>query len=98
MTIHIGNDFLAGFIFGLMVLALTAFFLAENEESDENEEITSVETINEDILGQDIDTNLISDGNHTFGELYDHRITNFIALCRNLKKGNNTIGQPDNIL
>lgn len=27
-------------------------------------------------------TNQISDGNHTFGELYDHRITLFIALCR----------------
>lgn len=26
------------------------------------------------------DTNLISDGFHTFGELYDHRITLFLAL------------------
>lgn len=29
-----------------------------------------------------LDTNLISDGYHTFGELYEHRITLFIALCR----------------
>lgn len=29
-----------------------------------------------------IDTNLISDGYHTFGELYDHRIQLFITACR----------------
>jgi hypothetical protein len=28
------------------------------------------------------DTNKISDGYHTFGELYDHRIEIFIALCK----------------
>lgn len=38
--------------------------------------------INELIKGKD--TNLISDGYHTFGELYEHRITLFIALCRAL--------------
>ena len=27
-------------------------------------------------------TGLLSDGYHTFDELYDHRITLFIALCR----------------
>lgn len=32
------------------------------------------------ILG--VDTNLISDGFHTFGELYAHRIELWIALCR----------------
>lgn len=37
------------------------------------------------ILIKDSDTNLISDGYHTFGELYEHRITLFIALCRLLK-------------
>lgn len=31
-----------------------------------------------------VDSNLISDGYHTFGELYDHRITLYIALCRTL--------------
>lgn len=30
-------------------------------------------------------TDLISDGYHTFGELYDHRITLWIALCRELR-------------
>lgn len=29
-----------------------------------------------------LDTNLISDGYHTFGELYEHRITLFIALLK----------------
>lgn len=29
-----------------------------------------------------IDSNKISDGYHTFGELYEHRITLFIALCK----------------
>lgn len=29
-----------------------------------------------------VDTNLISDGYHTFGELYEHRIELWIALCR----------------
>lgn len=28
------------------------------------------------------DTNQISDGYHTFGQLYDHRIALFLALCR----------------
>jgi hypothetical protein len=31
---------------------------------------------------EDTDANLLSDGYHTFGELYDHRITLFIALLR----------------
>lgn len=29
-----------------------------------------------------LDTNQIRDGYHSFGELYEHRITLFIALCR----------------
>lgn len=29
-----------------------------------------------------LDTNLISDGYHSFGELYEHRFTLFIALCK----------------
>jgi len=33
-----------------------------------------------------VDTNLISDGYHTFGELYEHRIELWIALCRTLAK------------
>lgn len=30
------------------------------------------------------DTNGVSDGYHTFGELYDHRITLYLALCRTI--------------
>lgn len=30
------------------------------------------------------DTNLISDGYHTFGELYEHRFELYLALCRQL--------------
>lgn len=41
--------------------------------------------INDLIKQKGVDTNLISDGYHTFGELYEHRITLFIALCRLLK-------------
>ena len=32
-------------------------------------------------------TGKISDGYHTFDELYEHRITLFIALCYQLKRG-----------
>lgn len=34
-----------------------------------------------------INTNEVSDGYHTFGELYDHRITLFIALCNVIMAG-----------
>lgn len=37
-----------------------------------------------------LDTNLISDGYHTFGELYDHRISLFIALCSVIPYGKYT--------
>lgn len=39
------------------------------------------EEINKLIKESKVDTNLISDGYHTFGELYEHRITLFIVLC-----------------
>jgi hypothetical protein len=29
-----------------------------------------------------VDTNRVSDGYHTFGELYEHRIELYLALCR----------------
>lgn len=38
------------------------------------------EEINKIIKDEKLDTNLISDGYHTFGELYEHRIVLFIAL------------------
>lgn len=46
-------------------------------------DMTKEEALN--FLIKDSDTNKISDGYHTFGELYEHRITLFIALCRLLK-------------
>lgn len=49
----------------------------EVEKPEVNEEF-----INSLIKDTNVETNKISDGYHTFGELYDHRIANFIALCR----------------
>lgn len=40
--------------------------------------------INELIKQEGVDTNLISDGYHTFGELYEHRCRLFIALCHQM--------------
>lgn len=40
------------------------------------------EYINALIKAKGVNTNLISDGYHTFGELYEHRHVLFIALCR----------------
>lgn len=34
------------------------------------------------VEGENLDTNLVSDGYHTFGELYEHRIQLWIAVCR----------------
>lgn len=46
---------------------------------DSNKVIDSLNTI---IKTTGINTNKISDGYHTFGELYEHKITLFIKLCR----------------
>lgn len=43
---------------------------------------TITDAINHIIKDGAVETNKISDGYHTFGELYEHRITLFIALCR----------------
>lgn len=43
----------------------------------------TVEEINEEI--KNVDSNLISDGYHTFKELYEHRIVLYIALCTQLR-------------
>jgi hypothetical protein len=37
------------------------------------------------LIADGCDTNKISDGYHTFAELYEHRIELFIALCRKIK-------------
>ena len=47
--------------------------------------ISNERAINTLIAGQNVNTNLISDGYHTFGELYEHRIALFIALCKQIQ-------------
>lgn len=44
------------------------------------------ENILNKLISGKIDTNLISDGYHTFGELYHHRTVLYIALCRMMHK------------
>lgn len=51
---------------------------------DTNSGRTLEESINFIIQKTKAETNLISDGYHTFGELYEHRITNFVVLCRQI--------------
>lgn len=47
-------------------------------------QMSNESALNTLIAGPNVNTNLISDGYHTFGELYDHRIALFIALCKQL--------------
>lgn len=39
-----------------------------------------------ELMGAPINVGEVSDGHHTFNELYDHRITLFIALCAHVRK------------
>lgn len=48
--------------------------------------ITNESALNTLIQGEHINRNQISDGYHTFGELYEHRIVLFICLCFYLYK------------
>lgn len=48
------------------------------------------EAINILIKDGGVDTNKISDSYHTFGELYEHRITLFIKLLEKMKKYGST--------
>lgn len=49
--------------------------------------------INQLIQNDKADTNLISDGYHTFGELYEHRIINFVTLCKVISNSNYLAGR-----
>lgn len=49
------------------------------------------EEINQLIKTSGVDTNLISDGYHTFGELYEHRIDLYVTLCRVLSWEHNNL-------
>jgi hypothetical protein len=44
--------------------------------------MSNIQEINEAI--KLVDSNEVSDGYHTFGELYEHRIVLYITLCRQL--------------
>lgn len=53
--------------------------------------VIKFDNLNEDVINllileniDTVDTNNVSDGYHTFGELYEHRIQNFITLCRTI--------------
>lgn len=58
-------------------------------------EVISHKVINEIIQNSQpgLDTNLISDGFHTFQELYEHRVMLFIALCRVIEDDSYQFGQ-----
>jgi hypothetical protein len=56
------------------------------ELENRNREITK--QINKSIRETKIDTNNVSDGYHTFGELYAHRIQLYITLCKLIKYSN----------
>lgn len=45
-----------------------------------------IEGVNNVIKNSGIDTNKVSDGYHSFGELYEHRIELYVALCRSLTR------------
>lgn len=46
----------------------------------------TVQEINDLIKSSGVTTNDISDGYHTFGELYEHRISLWIALCLQMSR------------
>lgn len=50
------------------------------------------DAINTLIKDAGVDTNKISDGYHTFSELYEHRIELFITICRVIKDLQKIIG------
>lgn len=55
----------------------------------------TAQDINKLIHVNKIETNEISDGYHTFKELYDHRIALFIAFCNLLTRVETNYTQPN---
>ncbi len=54
-----------------------------------------IKQVNDFIKRSAVDTNLVSDGYHTFGELYEHRIQLYIQLCKIYAYGyNEGLGGP----
>jgi hypothetical protein len=50
-----------------------------------DDSLVVIEGINNVIKNSGIDTNKVSDGYHTFAELYEHRIVLFMTLCKELQ-------------
>ena len=53
--------------------------------------MTKEDAINTIIITSGCETNKISDGYHTFEQLYEHRITLYIALCNMLRDCDNHV-------
>lgn len=51
--------------------------------------MSTIKEINE--LIKSVDSNQVSDGYHTFGELYEHRIVIYMALCKHLSYLSNNV-------
>lgn len=52
----------------------------------------ATKTVGGDLEINVVKTDSVSDGYHTFGELYDHRITLFVALAKLLRRQENVLG------
>ena len=53
--------------------------------------LLEVDEVNYIIKENGLDTNKVSDGYHTFGELYEHRIVLYIAFCKLAERDNKLI-------
>lgn len=63
-----------------------------SKENNDNVHGVLAEEANGDVTLEVEKTGKVSDSYHTFDELYEHRITLFIALCKVLKRQENAIG------
>lgn len=71
-----------------------------NIEIDKFEQISReimTESIN-DIIKNGVNKNNISDGYHTFGELYEHRYALWFKLCEIMCRYGKVIGEPEGII
>lgn len=71
----------------------THFLTKSKEASEEN--FANIQNAINNLTPEE--TNRISDGYHTFGEIYEHRIMNYIALCRHLATMPAPISWTENI-
>jgi len=71
------SDFNYSFNWAMKQIELLVVFFSASKNKGVS---VSIEAINELIRG--VNSNHISDGYHTFGELYGHRVELYIALCK----------------